>query len=302
MLDRDFAIVCDRGCDLPPLYIERTQATLVGAVAQTLGTPLSADELTQEFVDAYRGIAARGQRNIVSVHSCASFSPEVLCAREAAAAVSDVADVRVVDSGSASAATGMVLFRLACHWADGCSFEDAVTCAEELASRVRLLVIPASSSRFGRRRGRRGHVGLIGRATSTLRIRISGERGLFLVSGGEVTQLARSGDLADLTGRLAHAMSSVSAGEGPLVYACVETGDRASLRALQKPLDTNEFEATSLGTLRATPPVEEILGTGAVGVALVPARDYWRDPAEVPADKDGGSSAAPRAQGFLTLS
>lgn len=298
MLDRDFAIVCDRGCDLPPLYIERTQATLVGAVAQTLGTPLSADELTQEFVDAYRGLARKGRERIVSVHSCAAFSPEVLCAREAAAAVSDVADVRVVDSGSASAATGMVLFRLACHWADGASFEDAVSMAEDLSHHVRLLVIPAATSRFGRRRAHRGRIGLIGRATSSLRVRISGERSLLLVSGGEVTQLARSADLADLTGRLAHAMSSVSACEGPLVYACVETGSRRALRALQKPLDTNEFEATNLGTLRATPPVEEVIGAGAVGVALVASRDYWRDTAEKNQDPSGASWA----QGPLTTS
>ena len=67
----------------------------------------------------------------------------------------------------------------------------------------------------------------------------------------------------------------------------METGDRASLRALQKPLDTNEFEATSLGTLRATPPVEEVLGTGAVGVALVPARDYWKEGKNGEGEKDG---------------
>ena len=294
MLDRDFAIVCDRGCDLPPLYIERTQATLVGAVAQTLGTPLSADELTQEFAETYRRLAREGHERIASVHSCASFSPEVLCAREAAADVADVADVRVVDSGSGSVATGMVLFRLACHWANGMSFDQAVASSQELARHVRLLVIPSASSRFGRRRGSRGRIGLIGRATSSLRVRISGERGLLLVSDGEVTQLARSGDLADLTGRLAHAMSSVSACEGPLVYACVETGSRRALRALQKPLDTNEFEATHLGTLRVTPPVEEVIGSGAVGVALVSARDYWKEDESAEAEKDG-LSAAPRA-------
>lgn len=274
VVERGFSIVCDRGCDLPSLYIERAQVTLVGAGAQTLGTQLSPEELTEEFVRTYRALAASGSPHIASVHSCAAFSPEVLCAQEAAAIVSDEADVQVVDSGSASAATGMVLFRLICHWADSVPFREAVSAARELASHVRLLVIPTASAPFGRRRRRRAS--LIERATSSLRARFSGERGLYLVSGGEVTQLARSGDLTDLTGRLAHAMSSVASCEGPLVYSCVETGDARALRALEKPLDTNEFEARSLGTLRVTPPVEELIGTGAVGVALAPASDYWR--------------------------
>ena len=276
MLKGDFAIVCDRGCDLPPLYLEKAQATPVGAVAQTLATPLSDDELTSGFVRTYRALAEKDRPRIASVHSCARFSREVACAREAAAAVADVTDVQVIDSGSASAATGMVLFRLACHWADGVPFSDAVDAARRLADHVRFLVIPSPSSGFSRRRTRRSRSGLLARATSSLRMRLSGERGLYLVSRGEITQLARSGDLADLTGRLAHAMSSVSANEGPLVYATVETGDLRALRTLEKPLDTNEFESRCLGTLRATPGVAEAVGEGAVGVAFAPASGYWR--------------------------
>ena len=285
MLERDFTIVCDRGCDLPPVYLEKAQATVMADVPHdTLG---HVDEvaLTQEFVRTYRSLAASGHARIVSVHSCASFSPEVACAREAAAACAGVADVRVVDSGSASVATGMVLFRLACHWADGVPFDQAVDAAERLAGSVRLLVIPTAAARFARRRSRKHRPGLLGRATSSLRIRISGERGLYLVSRGEVTQLARSAELADLTGRLAHAMSAVSASEGPLVYATIETGDARALRMLEKPLDTNEFESRALGTLRACPQVEKTVGAGAVGVAFAPDRAYWRAPGDVSADE-----------------
>ena len=200
----------------------------------------------------------------------------VTCAREAAAACEGVADVRVIDAGSASAATGMVIFRLMCHWADGVTLDEAVEQAQRLAGSVRLLVIPTVAARFARRRSRKPRAGLLGRATSSLRIRISGERGLYLVSRGEITQLARSSELADLTGRLAHAMSAVSASEGPLVYSTVETGDARALRALLKPLDTNEFEARHLGTVSASPQVEKIVGSGAVAVAFAPAGAYWR--------------------------
>lgn len=278
MLERDFTIVCDRGCDLPPVYLERAQATVLEGVPHDALGHVDEVALKQEFIRLYRALAAQGHTKIASVHSCASFSPAVTCAREAAAACSGVADVRVIDSGSASVATGMVFFRLTCHWADGVPFEQAVDAAEQLAGSVRLLVIPTASARFARRRSRKPRAGLLGRATSSLRVRLSGERGLYLISRGEITQLARSADLPDLTGRLAHAMSAVSASEGPLVYATLETGDARALRALEKPLDTNEFEARALGTVGACPQVEKIVGSGAVGVAFAPSQAYWRSP------------------------
>ena len=58
MLERDFTIVCDRGCDLPPVYLERAQATVLESVPHdALG---HADEvaLKQEFIRLYRKLAA----------------------------------------------------------------------------------------------------------------------------------------------------------------------------------------------------------------------------------------------------
>ena len=291
MLERQFTIVCDRGCDLPPVYLEKAQATVIGDAPHDALGHVDEVALTQELARTYRALAAQGHDKIASVHSSSSFSPELSCAREAAAACANVADVRVVDSGSASIATGMVLFRLACHWADGASLDAAVAAAERLAGSVRLLVIPTAAARFARRRSRKPRSGLLGRATSSLRIRISGERGLYLVSRGEVTQLARSSELTDLTGRLAHAMSAVSSSEGPLVYATLETGDPRALRMLEKPLDTNEFESRSLGVLRACPQVEKVVGSGAVGVAFAPAQIYWRGVGDSPADSSSGQES-----------
>lgn len=277
----DFALVCDAGCDLPSLYLERTAATVVPSAA-AFESGDAAAALTQEFEKNYRALAARGCTRIASVHSTRAFSAELACAEAAAAACADVADVQVIDSGSGAATTGMVLFRLACHRADGTSFEQSVAAARELSRHVRLLVIPDPSAHFSRRRIQRHRRGLLNRATSSLRVRISGERGLYLVTRGEITQLARATDLSELTGRLAHAMSAVAATEGELVYASVETGDQRALRVMEKPLDTNEFEARHLGTLRSTPAVEAIIGSGAVGVAFAPSRDYWRAADDLP--------------------
>lgn len=283
MSEKSFAIVCDVGCDLPTHYLERIGAVIMDSCAEMPDD----EELTARYANAYRALAMSGVTQIAAVHSSSAFSSEVVCACRAAASCVDVAEVRVIESAAASAATGMVVFRLACFREDGASFEEATTAARELAEQVRLLVIPSRAPRFPERRAHRRGGALIRRATSSIRVRLSGERALYLLSRGDLTQLARSADLSDLTGRLAHAMSAVATAEGPLVYACVEAGDERALRSLMKPLDTNEFDSECLGTLLMTEGVEHVVGRGSVGVAFAPAAHYWRDPRDNSSAEDG---------------
>ena len=283
MSEKSFAIVCDVGCDLPTHYLERIGAVIMDSCAEMPDD----EELTARYANAYRALAMSGVTQIAAVHSSSAFSSEVVCACRAAASCVDVAEVRVIESAAASAATGMVVFRLACFREDGASFEEATTAARELAEQVRLLVIPSRAPRFPERRAHRRGGALIRRATSSIRVRLSGERALYLLSRGDLTQLARSADLSDLTGRLAHAMSAVATAEGPLVYACVEAGDECALRSLMKPLDTNEFDSECLGTLLMTEGVEHVVGRGSVGVAFAPAAHYWRDPRDNSSAEDG---------------
>ena len=273
MANRDFAIVTDASCDLTPAFLERAGVELV--------TPVEGPDGEKDFAgpleSLYRELAERGYTRVVSVHSAACFSPALDAARLAADACDGVCEVEVVDSGSSSAATGMLIDRIARYRYFDVDFHDAVAGVRLLAGQVRLLVVPSAKARFDRRRRRSHHrAGLLGRATASLRVRISGERGLYLLSRGEITQLARATDLVELTSRLAHAMSAVSAGEGEVVYALVEVGDARALRAAEKPLDTNEFESRCLGTVRATPLTESVVGTGAVAVAFAPASAYYR--------------------------
>lgn len=273
MAEKDFAIVTDSSCDLPASFLER--AGVAHVELSSLGD--SADAVAPALERAYRDLAALGYARAVSVHSAPCFSPALAAARMAAESCADAIEVAPVDSGSGSAATGMLVDRIARHRYFDVPFERAVAAVEALAPHVRLLVVPTTSARFGRRRAGRSRLGALARATSSLRVRISGERGLYLLSRGEITQLARATELIDLTSRLAHAMSAVAASEGPLVYALAETGDARTLRAAEKPLDTNEFESRCLGTVRATPAVETLIGTGAVAVAFAPAAAYDRD-------------------------
>lgn len=312
MTQGDFAIVCDEGCDLAGAFLERAGAVCVplgeknagpagdDAPAQAArpagddasGPGVTASDAAAAFEACYRALAAQGVTEAVSVHSAACFSPALEGARQAAAACAGELRVEVVDSGSGSAATGMLVDRASYYRYLGLGLDDAASGLRELAGHVRLLAVPAAGAPIVRRRARRAHAGLLSRATASLRVRISGERGLYLVTRGEVTQLARSTDLIELTSRLAHAMSAVAAGEGALKYALVETGDARALRAMEKPLDTNEFEAHCLGTVRAGASVGRAIGVGSVAVALAPAAAYDRVPGqgeagdEVPAGRE----------------
>ena len=115
------------------------------------------------------------------------------------------------------------------------------------------------------------HLGasILGQADN-LRIRLAGERGLFSLAHGSLSEVVRSSDLGDLTGRIAHAMSAMSRDEGPLCYVEVGTGVNRALAQLEKPLDTNEFESRRLGVMRANPCVAAYAGVGAIGIAIVP--------------------------------
>lgn len=276
----DFAIVCDTGCDLPasflaglPVVPEVVSGATGGAEA---GTAAAGGDLRAELVALYRRLAAAGACRIASVHSSEAFSPVVSAAWAAAEDVAGEVSVAVIDSGTASVATGMVVERLAAACGAGVAFEEAVSQARRLAAAARLLVIPTSSAGFARRRTRPSRAGFLGRATGALRVRLSSERGLYLLSRGEVTQLARSTSLVELTSRLVHSMSKIAVNEGELVYALVETGDARALRAVEKPLDTNEFESRSLGTVRAGAPVLSAVGEGAVAVGVAPAAVFDR--------------------------
>lgn len=308
--EKSFGIVCDSGCDLTPAQLGRLGVALVphhvnaGQQSWLDRVDVSDDDALErmgvrgadavveeagsdELLAAYQRLVDEGCKTIVSVHSAEALSAMCGRAREAAARLGDATRVEVLDTGTASIGTGIVVERLSAMRAAGVPLEDALLAAREIAAGVRLMFIPASSSRLVRRRARSRHSGLVSRA-SMLRVRLVGERGLFLVSRGEVTQTVRSTDIADLCGRIAHAMSAVAHAEGSLDYVELYGCDRKALRPLEKPLDTNEFEAERMGVTRVSPSNVGFVGRPAVGVAFVPDSLFERvganQPTDVPAD------------------
>ena len=298
MPQHPFAIVCDSTCDLPPEIISRLEVVCVplsveaggktycddadreAGLASLRRSHASARILrpgAEEFLAVYRRLMAEGYTNIATVCSSLPRTGTWAAAEEAIAQIdiSGALRLRTVDTGVVSVGTGIVVERLAMAREQGVEFEEAVNLARSLAHEIRMLFIPEVSSGFMRDAIPRKRSRLMVRAT-TLRLRLAGERTLFLLSHGEWTALARSTDLGDLCGRSAHAMSSVASSEGDLVYALLGAPGSKALRALEKPLDTNEFCSRRLGRGNASLAVLASIGADAVGVAFVPKEIYLK--------------------------
>ena len=228
----------------------------------------------ERMVDVYRRLIDEGYNRIVTVCSSLINTSSWSAAEEAASELSDADHMlRTVDAGVSSVGLGMVVERLAMAREVGIQFEEAIARSRAFAREVRVLFIPEASSPFMRGNLRSRKSGIMARASS-LRLRVVGERTLFLQTRGESTALARSTDLSDLCGHAAHAMSSISAQEGELVYAVVGMVGSKTLRALEKPLDTNEFCSTKLGRGLVSPSILASVGFDAAGVAFAPRKAY----------------------------
>lgn len=294
MACKPFAIVCDSTCDLPPEIISRLEVVCVPLGVEIAGRVLmdcaDRDEAVallgrrksghvellskERMVDVYRRLIDEGYNRIVTVCSSLINTGSWNAAEEAASELSDADHMlRTVDAGVSSVGLGMVVERLAMAREVGIQFEEAIARSRAFAREVRVLFIPEASSPFMRGNLRSRKSGIMARASS-LRLRVVGERTLFLQTRGESTALARSTDLSDLCGHAAHAMSSISAQEGELVYAAVGMVGSKTLRALEKPLDTNEFCSTKLGRGLVSPSILASVGFDAAGVAFAPRKAY----------------------------
>lgn len=294
MACKPFAIVCDSTCDLPPEIISRLEVVCVPLGVEIAGRVLmdgaDRDEAVallgrrksghvellskERMVDVYRRLIDEGYNRIVTVCSSIINTGSWSAAEEAASELSDADHMlRTVDAGVSSVGLGMVVERLAMAREVGIQFEEAIARSRAFAREVRVLFIPEASSPFMRGNLRSRKSGIMARASS-LRLRVVGERTLFLQTRGESTALARSTDLSDLCGHAAHAMSSISAQEGELVYAVVGMVGSKTLRALEKPLDTNEFCSTKLGRGLVSPSILASVGFDAAGVAFAPRKAY----------------------------
>lgn len=288
---KGFAIVCDSACDLPLSNLERAGVALVPLVVRVAGhsyrdcidlnpidffVQLSSTKgqvttftpAVEEFEGVYRSLVDRGYTDIVSLHASSHIRDAYDLAVKAAHRVRE-ANVHVVDTKCVSGQMALVLARLVLDRDAGMSTEAAVESAVRVAEAARALIIPApdaSPTLVGTRHRR----GLLGRADS-LRVRALGVRRCFSIGDdGVAVEQFRSTDIRLLAGNMARSMSSYSQVVGPLTYVEINAGVPRLLSTIEKPLDTNEFEATRAAILNTNPTTTALLGVGAVGLAYVP--------------------------------
>ena len=116
-------------------------------------TPTTSQPPAGAFRDVYRDLAADGSE-IVSIHVSSKLSGTFASAQQGAASL-DGAEVRVVDSGTASMALGMAVIAAAEAAGRGDSCDDVVSAAEDVLGRVHLLII-FDTLEYLRRGGRIG--------------------------------------------------------------------------------------------------------------------------------------------------
>ena len=293
MTHKSFAIVCDSTCGLPSEHLARLEVVCVAASPRAERPARHVRDAAvrevflpaaEDYLATFEDLAKKGYEQVACVVSSLQATGTWAAVEEAQSRFGSAPaglSVRSVDAGVTSLALGMVVERLAAAREQGVEFEEAVRRAHEFSREVRLLFIPSSSAPFALRDLRAERRGLMGRA-SALRVRIAGERSLYLLWRGEATALARSTDLADLCARAAHAMSAVAAKEGELVYALTAAND-SDLRFISKPLNTNEFEAALLGRVPADPSFLANTGPDVIAAAFVPKRFYDQAAAPTPA-------------------
>jgi DegV family protein with EDD domain len=182
------AVVTDSACDLPPAAAAEAGVTIVpllvtlGSQSFLDGVELTADEFWRRveegtvpttaspsigaFREAYRQAADRGASGVTSVHLSGALSRTADTARQAARDAP--LPVAVVDTGSVSAAQGLVALAAAGVAAAGASREDVTRAAHGAVARLRLAAV-VDSADFLARGGRVGPASTA--VTGSLRIR-----------------------------------------------------------------------------------------------------------------------------------
>jgi DegV family protein with EDD domain len=154
-------IVTDSSCDLPnevaaehgievvPLTIrfgetefvdrvELTAAEFWARCAENPTLPETAAPAPGQFETVYRRLAGEGVTGIVVVSLSAALSATLQSAQVAARSVSDLVDVRVVDSRSISMGLGISALACARLAAGGATLDDVESLATDLAGRTRV--------------------------------------------------------------------------------------------------------------------------------------------------------------------
>ena len=270
-------LVTDSNAQLPPELAERYGVEIVPLTVTLDGTEylegvdLDADDFYARFeagrptvstaqpspgrfAAAYEAVAARGAREILSVHIGSSVSGTVNSAR-LASQVSPV-PVRIVDTGTASFAVSLCLWQAAEAVAAGATLQEAAEAAERVGATVGNVFVVGALD-VARAGGR-----LAGDLVPTTTIPV------LTLAGGTMQQVERCHDFD----QAAEAMAAYVCARGPSLRVGVGLSDRATMplvSALEERLH-DAPEVAKLVRYRIGPSVGAHTGPGTVGVMFAP--------------------------------
>lgn len=164
--------------DREELSVEEFYATM----ARSKDLPETAAPAPGQFEDAFRAAAADGGA-VVCITLSSKLSGTMASAVNAAQALGDTIDVRIVDSNSITSGLGTQVIRAAEAAAAGASANDVVALVEELSERTR--VVGALDTLENLKKG-----GRIGNAQALLGSMLS-VKPVIDISDGEVTEAAK---------------------------------------------------------------------------------------------------------------
>lgn len=272
-----FAIVCDSAADLPELLAQQCDVRVValdvrggdaslpeersegrGALRSPLGAPVSS-----AFFKTYSALIDEGYREILSLHVAAELSRTYLMATAAARALeSSRARIVAVDTRSVSVGEAVAVLEAALAREEGASMDEAAERAARVGASGVLQFIPASAGSLMRAmptsRTERLAAAILG-ANMVAEARVDG-RGAFRVEPPR-----KASSVKHACALVARRLARRSQNEGPLAFVTMGS-DEMALRALRKPLETNELEGTDAGLLPLGPIALRSFGSATVGV------------------------------------
>jgi DegV family protein with EDD domain len=159
------AIVTDSTCDLPASFTPPDHVAIVPAhiffgteayldgvsidaesfyrrIVESDTIPTTSQASVGEFAEVYRGLAAQGAEQIVSVHISSRLSGFVETARMAATEVADEVEVHVIDSATGSVILGYMVMEARAAIEAGQSVEDVVAMVERIRDNLTIILAP----------------------------------------------------------------------------------------------------------------------------------------------------------------
>ena len=276
-------IVTDSACDLDESLTEQWGVTVVPLIITFGDTPLvDREELTPQdfysrmagaeelpmtaapspgsFEEAFRALAADGAGGILCVNLSYELSATGESARAAAAAVTDLVEVRCVDSRSLTSGLGSIVLEAAQAAAGGASLAELEALCEDMAERTRMF--GAIDTMDNLRKG-----GRVGGAKAMLGSMLS-IKPIVDVSSGRVEEAART-----RTRRRSFVwLRERILADEPVTHLCVSHGAAADmddfLTLLGDAIDVDRIRTGWIG-----PVIGTHAGQGVIGVTYVVAGD-----------------------------